>query len=171
MSVEVVDAVEEHLEAIAAIYAKAAAETHVTFDVEGPSVDEWRQTLAATRRGEGNELLVAVEDGQVLGYAKTSMFKERPGYLTTREVSAYVREDSRGRGVGDALYTELMARLERCAGLRMAVGGVALPNDASIALHLRHGFTAVGTFDDAGEKFGRPWSVRWYQRPLGGAGG
>jgi phosphinothricin acetyltransferase len=170
MSVEVVAASEEHLEAIAAIYAKAAAETHVTFDVEGPSVEGWRQTLAAAERGEGNELLVALEDGGVLGYAKTSLFKERPGYLTTREVSAYVHEDHRGRGVGDALYAELLARLDSCAGLRMAVAGIALPNDASIALHVKHDFTVVGTFDDAGEKFGRRWSVRWYQRPLGGAG-
>ncbi len=112
-------------------------------------------------------MLAAVEDGAVLGYAKTSWFKERPGYFTTREVSAYVHEDHRGRGVGHALYAELLGRLDRCEGLRMAVGGVALPNDASNALHLKHGFTVVGTFDDAGEKFGRPWSVRWYQRPLG----
>ena len=78
--------------------------------------------------------------------------------------------DHRGKGVGKALYSELLSRLERNPAYRMAVAGVAQPNPASDALHRAHGFTEVGTFDDVGEKFGRPWSVRWYQRPLNGDG-
>ena len=76
--------------------------------------------------------------------------------------------DHRGKGVGNALYTELLRRLDANDDLLMAVAGVASPNPASEALHRAHGFTEVGTFDDVGVKFGKPWSVRWYQRPLSG---
>ena len=132
MSIEVIDATEDHLPAIAAIYAKAAAETHVTFDVEGPSVEEWgkswRPRAPAPRATSCSR---RSRTAQCSATPRPSWFKERPGYFTTREVSAYVHEDHRGRGVGHALYAELLGRLDRCEGLRMAVGGVALPNDAS----------------------------------------
>jgi phosphinothricin acetyltransferase len=163
------DAAEPHLPAIAAIYAKAAAETPATFDLEGPPVEWWAGVLADRDPEKGTELLVAIEDEQVLGFAKSGDFKTRGAYATTRETSLYVHADHRGRGFGGALYTELLSRLDR-SGLRLAVAGATLPNPASMALHAKHGFTEVGTFDDVGEKFGRTWSVRWFQRPLAGAG-
>ncbi len=64
------------------------------------------------RTAEREELLVAVEDGEVLGFAKSGPFKDRPAYDTTRETSAYVHTDHRGKGVGNALYTELLRRLD-----------------------------------------------------------
>jgi len=163
MSLTVVDATEEHLAAIAGIYAEAAANSHATFDLEGPPVEWWREVV------EGEELLAALgEDGEVVGFAKSGRFKDRPGYDSTRETSAYVHADHRGKGVGNALYTELLRRLEATDGLLMAVAGVAEPNPASEGLHRSHGFTPVGTFDDVGVKFGKAWSVRWYQRTLSG---
>jgi L-amino acid N-acyltransferase YncA len=162
VGLSVVDAAEEHLPAIAAIYARAADESHATFDLEGPPVEWWREV------GETDELLAAVEDGMVVGFAKSGSFKARPAYDSTRETSAYVHTDHRGKGVGNALYTELLRRLDATEGLRLAVGGVTQPNPASDALHASHGFTVVGTFEDVGVKLGRGWSVRWYQRPLSG---
>ena len=162
MGLTVVDATEEHLPAIAAIYAEAAENTPATFDLEGPRVEYWRDAA------ESDELLAAVEDGAVLGFAKSGPFKTRPAYDTTREISAYVHTDHRGKGVGNALYTELLRRLDAADGLRLAVAGITQPNPASEALHVRHGFTVVGMFEDVGVKLGRGWSVRWYQRPLSG---
>ena len=162
MGLTVTDATEEHLPAIAAIYAEAAANNHATFDVDGPPVEWWSGVR------EREELLVAMDDGEVMGFAKSGRFKDRPGYDSTRETSAYVHTDHRGKGVGNALYTELLRRLEATDGLLMAVAGVAEPNPASEALHRAHGFTEVGTFTDVGVKFGRAWSVRWYQRTLSG---
>ena len=164
MGIEIADAGEEHFPAIAAIYADAAANSHATFDTEGQSVEWWAKVP------EREELLVALEDGEVVGFAKSGRFKERPGYNSTRETSAYVHPDHRGKGVGNALYTELLRRLEAEDGLLMAVAGIAPPNPASEALHTAHGFEPVGTFDDIGVKFGKPWSVRWYQRRLNGGG-
>jgi phosphinothricin acetyltransferase len=108
---------------------------------------------------------VALEGERVLGYAKSGEFRERPAYASTREVSVYVAENARRGGVGGALYGELLRRLEG-RGLRLAVGGVTQPNAASDRLHLAHGFTEVGTFHAVGVKFGKPWDVRWYERPL-----
>jgi phosphinothricin acetyltransferase len=112
-------------------------------------------------------ILVALGDGdEVLGYAKSATHKDRPAYDITREVSVYVASDARGTGVGGALYDALLARLEALPALRLAVAGVAVPNEGSTRLHLSRGFTPVGTFTGIGWKFGRAWDVTWYQRPL-----
>jgi L-amino acid N-acyltransferase YncA len=163
----VVDACEEHLEAIASIYAAAARDTPATFDFEGPPVAWWRAALAALDPDAGHLLLVALDDaGAVAGNAKSGRFRAKPAYDSTREVSVYVDEAARGRGVGRGLYEALLERLSRC-GVRLAVGGVTEPNPASTALHLASGFTRVGTFVGVGTKFGRLWDVTWYQRALG----
>ena len=162
MAIEISDAAQEHMAAIAAIYAEAAATSHATFDDEGHSEEWWAKVP------EREELLVALEDGEVLGFAKSGRFKDRPGYDTTRETSAYVHEDHRGKGIGNALYTELLRRLDANGDLLMAVAGITPPNPASEALHAAHGFEPVGVFEDVGTKFGKPWSVRFYQRRLSG---
>jgi L-amino acid N-acyltransferase YncA len=163
----VVDAREEHLPAIAEIYAAAALGSPATFDFEGHPVAWWRAVLEAVEPAAGHLLLVAVDaGGEVAGYAKSGTFRPKPAYDTTREVSVYVAQDSRGRGVGGALYASLLARLEAC-GIRLAVGGVTEPNPASTRLHLACGFSRVGTFVGVGTKFGRQWDVTWYQRALG----
>jgi L-amino acid N-acyltransferase YncA len=159
------DAARGDLPAIAAIYAAAADATPATFDLEGPPLAWWRSTLAACDPAAGHALLVAVRGEEVLGYAKSGVFKEKAAYATTCETSVYVAEQHRGEGVGDALYRELLARLDASAA-RLAVAGVTEPNPASERLHLAHGFTEVGTFRGVGVKLGRAWDVRWYQRPL-----
>jgi phosphinothricin acetyltransferase len=112
--------------------------------------------------------IAALDDHEtVLGYAKSGMYMERAAYDTTCLVSVYVAEGGRGRGVGGALYDELLARLDRTPALRLAVAGIAEPNEASIRLHLSKGFTYVGTFTGVGTKFGSEWDVSWYQRRLG----
>ncbi len=94
--------------------------------------------------------------------------KEKPAYATTVETSVYVDGEHRGRRVGHALYAALLERLD-ASGLRLAVAGVALPNDASERLHRAHGFREIGVFEGVGVKHGRAWDVRWFQRPLAGA--
>jgi phosphinothricin acetyltransferase len=164
--IAIVDGLPEHLSAIAEIYAGAVAEGPATFDLEAPSPAWWRGVLDATDTSRGHMLLAALgEGGGVVGYAKSAAFRPKAAYASTCETSVYVAADARGRGVGDALYTELFDRLDR-SGLRLAVAGVTTPNAASAQLHRTHGFTTVGTFAGVGVKFGQPWDVTWYQRPL-----
>jgi phosphinothricin acetyltransferase len=112
--------------------------------------------------------LVALGDGDdVLGYAKSGVYMERRAYDPTVLVSVYVAEGGRGKGVGSALYDELLARLDATPAVKLAVAGIAEPNEASIRLHVSKGFTYVGTFNAVGTKFGREWDVSWYQRRLG----
>lgn len=158
---------EEHAAAIAAIYAHAADTSPATFDLEGKPEAWWREEIARADPAKGHMTLAALDDdGTVLGFAKSGTYMERAAYDTTCLVSVYVAEGGRGRGVGGALYDELLARLERTPGIKLAVAGIAEPNEASIGLHLSKGFTYVGTFAGVGTKFGSEWDVSWYQRRL-----
>lgn len=163
--VQVTEAQERHLEEVAAIYGRAVLETPATFDLEPQTIDWWRAVLAAGDPRRGRFLLVALDGGEVIGFAKSGQFRERAAYASTCEVSVYVAEAARGSGVGTALYRGLLERLER-SPLRLAVAGMTEPNPASRALHLGLGFELVGTFTGVGVKFGRAWDVTWYQRRL-----
>jgi phosphinothricin acetyltransferase len=77
----------------------------------------------------------------------------------------YIRADSRGRGAGKALYTELFRQLVSL-GYHRAFAGVALPNPASVALHESIGFKSLGVYKNVGFKFGAWRDVGWWQRDL-----
>jgi phosphinothricin acetyltransferase len=119
---------------------------------------------------KGHLMLVALgDDGEVLGYAKSGTHRTRPAYDSTVETSVYVAASAQGKGVGGALYDELLGRLERLPQVHLAVGGMTEPNPASRALHESRGFTYVGSFHGIGTKFGRRWDVAWFERQLGDA--
>jgi phosphinothricin acetyltransferase len=162
------DAGAPDLPAIAAIYGAAAATSHATFDLEGRSIAWWQDRLEEVDPAAGHLLLVAVDGTTVLGFARSGQHKEKAAYATTVETSVYVDAEHRGRRVGDALYAALLERLD-ASDRRLAVAGVALPNDASERLHRAHGFTEIGVFEGVGVKHGHAWDVRWFQRRLAGA--
>ena len=91
-----------------------------------------------------------------------SAYRPRPAYARTRETSVYLAADARGRGLGRLLYDALLARL-RDDGVHTAVALVALPNDASLALHRACGFAQVGVLREVGRKFGRWVDTAWLQ--------
>jgi phosphinothricin acetyltransferase len=162
----VVHATAEHVPAIAAIYGHAATTSHATFDLTGHPESWWHDALAEADISIGRIVLVAIDDGGgVLGYAKSGRHKPRAAYDTTCETAVYVASSGRGQGVGRALYAALLAELDE-SPLRLAVAGVAEPNEASTRLHLTSGFAPVGTFAGIGAKRGRAWDVTWYERPL-----
>lgn len=151
--------------ALTAIYNHFVEHTHVTFDLEPFSVDarrEWFGHYAGTGR---HRLLVAEVDGTVVGYATSGRFRDKAAYDPSVETTVYCAPDAVGRGAGSALYTALFEALA-AEDVHRAFAGIALPNEASIALHRRFGFTEVGTFREVGRKFGRWWDVTWWQRPV-----
>jgi len=149
------------LPTVAAIYEHEARAGHATFDVEGRSDADWRRYLDSDRSGD--HFLVAEGDGGVAGFAYSSTYRPKPAYDTTRETTVYVASDARGRGVGRALYDALLARLADDR-VHLALAGVALPNDASLALHRSCGFTEVGVMREVGWKHERWVDVLWLQR-------
>lgn len=117
-----------------------------------------------------HQWLVHELDGQVVGYAYGGVHRSRAAYRWTTEVSAYVDRSMHRRGIGRALYTELLDRLRR-QGFRLAVAGITLPNDASVGLHEALGFESVGVYSNIGWKSGAWHDVGWWQLDLGDPGG
>jgi phosphinothricin acetyltransferase len=151
--------------ALLAIYRPFVEETAVSFELEVPSVEEM---AARVEKAQSRwQWLVAARDGEILGYAYGSAFRERPAYRFSAEVSAYVQARHHRQGVARALYENLLADLSD-RGYCRALAGIALPNDASVALHRALGFEPVGVFQAVGRKFGRWHDVAWFQRGLRG---
>lgn len=151
--------------AIADIYRPIVERTTITFDLAAPGEEAMRSRIeqATTRY----PWLVATEGGDALGFAYSNRHRDRAGYDPSADVGIYLRDDARGRGIGTTLYDELLKRLAAAGTFHRAFAGIALPNDASVALHKKHGFTLVGVYHEVGRKFGRWIDVAWWERALG----
>ncbi len=103
--------------------------------------------------------------GAVDGYVYASRHRARAAYQWSVDVTAYVREDARGRSVGKRLYTRLFEELPK-RGCYQAFAGIALPNAASVALHASVGFEHLGIYRDVGFKLDAWHDVGWWQRSL-----
>jgi phosphinothricin acetyltransferase len=138
-------------------------EIRVSFEVEPPDAREMERRLAATL--ERLPWLTAADEDGVLGYAYASAHRARAAYRWAVDVSAYVAEPARRRGVGRKLYATLLPMLA-AQGFRRAYAGIALPNDPSIALHRASGFERIGVYERVGWKFGAWHDVMWLGRAL-----
>jgi L-amino acid N-acyltransferase YncA len=122
---------------VATIYEDGIRARTATFETAVPDWKRWDETHLAEPR------LVVEEDGAVLGWAALSSTSTRPAYAGVAEVSVYVAEDARGRGIGRALLEALVERSE-AAGIWTLQAGVFPENRASLALHRACGFRTVG---------------------------
>ncbi|HUY28307.1 MAG TPA: GNAT family N-acetyltransferase [Candidatus Binataceae bacterium] len=150
---------------ITEIYNHYVINTPITFDLAPLSVEAREPWFREHNSGGRNRLFVAAGQGLIAGFAGTGPFRARAAYDTTVEATIYCAAESAGRGIGTLLYDALFSAL-RGEDINRVVAGITLPNDASVALHRRFGFTAVGTFSQNGRKFGRYWDVLWMERPL-----
>ncbi len=153
------------LHRIVEIYNYYVINTPITFTIEPVTVEGFSEWFKEHTTGPRYKLFVAEEAGQVVAFAGTGRFRERAAYDTTAEVTVYCAHDAGGRGIGTMLYRTLLDAIAG-ADLNRLVAGITLPNDASVALHQRFGFKAVGIFSENGRKFGRYWDVLWMERPL-----
>jgi phosphinothricin acetyltransferase len=150
-------------EALAGIYAPYVAGSAISFEVEPPSAEDMGARLAACLTVA--PWLLLLEAGQALGFAYASRHRERAAYRWSVDVSVYVREDARRRGIGRSLYTSLLALL-RLQGFFVAHAGITLPNAASVGLHESLGFAPVGVYASVGYKNGAWHDVGWWRLPL-----
>ena len=137
-------------------------DTWVSFELDPPDEAEMGRRIADY--GTSHCWLVAEIDGRMAGYAYGSPHRTRAAYATSCDVAVYVDPAFARRGIGRALYGALLDRL--AANCHAAFAGVALPNEASIALHEAMGFTYLGTYREVGWKMGAWRDVGWWQRRL-----
>jgi phosphinothricin acetyltransferase len=148
--------------AIAAIYAPYVRDTVITFEETPPDATAMAQPIAAVQQ-LSLPWLVAERDSAIEGYAYATRWKERSAYRFTVETTVYVASHAHRRGTGARLCAALLARLD-ALGIHAALGGIALPNPASVALHERLGFVHVGTLREVGFKLGRWVDVGYWER-------
>ncbi|WP_328286382.1 GNAT family N-acetyltransferase [Phreatobacter sp. AB_2022a] len=159
------DATEDDLPAILAILNEAIVNTTAVWTDAPVDLDN-RRTWWQERVAAGYPVLVAVENGEVVGFGSYVQFRAWDGYRDAVEHSVYVRSDRRGGGVGVALVEALIARA-RAQGKFVIIGGIEGSNAASLKLHRRAGFVEVGRMYEVGTKFGRRLDLVFMQKRLG----
>jgi L-amino acid N-acyltransferase YncA len=145
--------------AIREIYKPSVTDNAVSFEEAMPSVDEMRARIE--KISAQYPYLVATENKKILGYAYANPFRERASYRWCVEVTVYLHEDAKRKGVGTALYTHLHTLLKK-QGYLNGLAGITLPNDASIRLHEKFGYTLLGVYQNAGFKLGQWHDVARY---------
>jgi len=149
--------------AITAIYNYYIKNTTVTFEETPLESADLAQRIAAV--SADFPWLVLEHGARILGYAYASRFHARSAYRSTVETTVYVANDAHRGGVGTELYGDLLERL-RALKLHRALGVIALPNEASVALHEKLGFRKVGELEEVGWKFSRWINVGYWERAL-----
>jgi L-amino acid N-acyltransferase YncA len=147
--------------ALAAIYNHYVLNTAISFEEAALSEAEMARRIAEVQAA-GLPWLVIDDAGALAGYAYATRWRVRPAYRHSVETSVYLRAGSAGAGFGTLLYRALLARL-REDGRHLVIGGIALPNPASVALHEKAGFEKVAHFSEVGFKLGRWHDVGYWQ--------
>jgi phosphinothricin acetyltransferase len=161
-ALEIRPATEDDLVHVCEIVNYFIERTVFNFRIEPQNVDEWRSQWKRTHARF--PWLVATDDN-VVGVAYVAPWNDKAAYQWTVESTIYVDPSAHRRGVGDALYTELLDRL-RSQGFHSAIAVIALPNEPSVRLHERHEFVRVGHLLEAGYKHDAWHDVGFWQCKL-----
>lgn len=157
------DSVAADAQAIARIYNHYIRESIATFEEVEIDAAEIARRMEAVKRQYS--WLVAQEQDEVVGYAYASAWHARAAYRYSVETSVYLDPACCGRGIGTVLYEEMLKRL-RGMPVRLAIGGVSLPNEASVRLHEKTGFKKAAHYEQVGYKFNRWIDVGYWQLQL-----
>ena len=149
------------LDAITEIYNQAILNTTATFDTTPKTLEE--QKTWFSRHGPQHPVLVAREDGPVIGWAALSEWSNRCAYSGTAEISFYVHEDCQGRGIGRKL-AEATVCAGRDTGLHTLIARIAQGNEASVHIAESLGFNHIGVMKEVGQKFGKLLDVYLMQK-------
>jgi phosphinothricin acetyltransferase len=146
---------------VARIYNHFVADTIVTFEEEAVSAEEIVNRIFEVQSAS-LPWLVAERGQDILGYAYASKWKGRIGYRFAVEVTVYLDPACMRQGIGSRLFAQLLPEL-KALGVHTAIGGIALPNDASVRVHEKFGFEKVAHFRENGLKFDRWIDVGYWQ--------
>tara|TARA_R110002049_G_scaffold302258_1_gene494949 strand:+ start:2397 stop:2882 length:486 start_codon:yes stop_codon:yes gene_type:complete len=146
------------------IYNHYVLHTVVTFDDTVFSVADFKKKIESI--SSRFPFVVYEENNQVLGYAYANIWREKPAFKHTVETTIYLHHEAKGKQIGTKLYTELLNQL-RAENYHVAIGGLTLPNEASVKLHEKFGFKQVAHFKEVGFKFETWLDVGFWQLNLG----
>ncbi|MEU5401064.1 N-acetyltransferase family protein [Streptomyces sp. NPDC005963] len=172
---------ETDLDSLTELYNHYVRETAITFDIATFTPEQRLPWLRSHPKDGPHRLLVArsvtnadehpentsQKEGALLGYATSSPLRPKAAYATSVEVSIYCAPEAAGLGIGTLLYEHLFRALAD-EDVHRAYAGITQPNEASAKLHARFGFRPIGTYTEAGRKFGSYWDITWYEKELGG---
>lgn len=142
------------------IYNYYVLNTIVTFDIKPLSLDAFTEKV--NRINAKYPFIVFEENEEVLGYAYGSKWRPKPAYNNTVESTVYVKHGAHGKQIGTKLYAELLELLKQ-ENYHVVLGGLTLPNKASVKLHEKFGFKQVAHFKEVGLKFDKWQDVGFWQ--------
>jgi L-amino acid N-acyltransferase len=165
-STSVRSAAEDDLTDILRVYNQAIEKTTAVFEYR-PHTLEMRREWFKAKQAASLPVLVAVESGAVVGFASYGPFRAWPAYKYSVELSVYVDESARGRGIGSALVRGILATA-RERDLHVVMAGITSDNAVSLRLHEKLGFVEVAHIREVGYKFGRWLDLKLLQIVLDG---
>jgi len=151
----------EDLDAITEIYNEAIMKTVATFDTELKTYTDQKKWF--DDHGSKNPILVAEQDGVIVGWASLSKWSDRCAYSDTAEISLYVLEKHQGKGIGRCMM-EAIIKEGKKARLHTIIARITEGNKSSIHLHRSVGFSSIGTMKGVGKKFGKRLDVHLMQK-------
>ncbi len=155
----------DDLEGITEIYNDAILSTVATFDTSSKTMEEQREWFAG--HGPSSSILVAelsADEGNtvVVGWASLGPWSDRCAYSDTAEISIYVADEHRGKGIAGKLMAAILREGKR-AGFHTVIARISEGSKASIRLHESAGFFYIGTMREVGRKFGMILDVHMMQ--------
>jgi phosphinothricin acetyltransferase len=150
----------EDLEQITGIYNDAIKKTTATFDIEPKTLEE--QEIWFAEHDASHPILIVDEDGLIIAWASLSQWSDRLAYCDTAEISLYVKEEHRGKGIGKQLMRAIIQE-GKTAGLHTVIARIAGSNKISVDLCKSFGFQYIGTMREVGKKFGQLLDVHLMQ--------
>lgn len=155
-------AIESDLPALLAIYNYEVVNSVATFDLE-PKTLEQRRVWFEEHNVGNHPLIVAQEDGKVIGYASLSAYRVKEAYAATVELSIYVDNVHRGKGIATGLMDAILDMARKDESIHLVVSVITGENEASVKLHEKYGFTYCGTVHQVGFKHGRYLDIVTYE--------
>ncbi|WP_150308387.1 GNAT family N-acetyltransferase [Planctomonas psychrotolerans] len=160
------DAARADLPDIREIYNLYVANSTVTFDEDPMTLAAWRSKFDYLQKLNMPFLVAVSPRGQVLGYALVTPWAQKKAYRFTVENSIYLSPAATGKGLGQALMTELIVRAKQ-AGLKEIIAVIADRGaEASIRMHEHFGFREIGRMGRVGFKFDRWLGTIMMQKSL-----
>ncbi len=150
---------------IADIYNYYINKTVITFEEVAIDASEMSQRIDKISQDNLPWFIAENENGELVGYAYAAKWRERYSYRFAVEVTVYLRPGVEQKGLGTALYQRLFSALKD-RGYKTVIGGITLPNDASIALHEKFAMEKVAHFYKVGLKFDQWLDVGYWQGQL-----